>query len=1645
MVREDKISSRFNSDEFNRPGQTSPDVSNISGEQTGALTTYVTEQGMLYFDPSRQQLSSLEQFTLDAGTQISHNVSTDPVSLYNPPGGSGLPGSESVSTFLDSFDNMGPYSSGNQCLQDDFDDKSNDKELPSTFMGDLVQYESIGPLELDDIENSRFECDSFPSWKDIATSPPLTPINDSKPLVRRLYHSMTPPSIGTAELHALFDEGTDELPGLFDEDIVLLFPEDFGQEDYEALFSQTFTAQLDQNAIPPSRSTPLDGSPPPRSPDDRDQLPSVQMALHGALRLEVSTIASDGPSRTANPPPPINSSSGKDGVHSPAAIGDFEYRSSVGVCQQLEADATPFHGRETGAKLDEVAPPSTTDPSMEHGYITSLNSYDRSGFKKEAYVLAFAEELFSSMHSYNLDAGVLEHMYQALPGFLEVFALSFAHNRQTHVHREIMAFVYQHRCDIAVALREKLSEGLLAQRPSRHDDGMPLPELIDWWKSTKDEGNDDVLDVILTDSSSEAVIKESDDVTALTTSAQEPQCASDIDSNAESENRDQCADEAANIFPEILPYISLICESGAYSDLVANIQKACFLSSPQPNTIKGVRDVVLEVLHVTSFISRRTIPESYSMVYTMSWDLPAFVSEQEYHSAAHIAMEGSITLTGSENELQALACGEYIVQTWPSMGPSVLVLVKEAARWPRQKHEVVLPDGSIIRAFPCNTYDTYEVMVSGPSYTIAEVGEMLAWLGSTFRTSPCSEGVIYRQPFALKSESPSSYPGAFGCRLDYVERKGDASASKNGNCWHDLFRNPVVVEGYPIKRRRATALGVEIPLRMIAELMQTKRMNPFAGNIVLKGYSTILVPTAYEDGIISWHLLCNRTGDRISYLSGMAIPQVGISITQLERSRHVIGWCRDMKFHAGGPDACYDVKGSRLPRTQERNLLANVSISMGQLLIGDSSFILGRKDTPVHISRNGYIRKLKWISKKYVLLWDEADKRGWVVNGTSALLHLVYATLEQDKRDGFQGVSLFEMNKVQWAKQPYQAKSALQVLLNQSNLQLRVYPEKDGYTRLQDHVESLFDTLEKIIDHQHGIMGEPPGLDISRASLEGWDFNDLISERDPIYPRVSVMDTNGKSWIDFTRSIHAITLFGRGFQDIIQPMNVCPCWATVPKDMSYIAVCQDDLEDIMEAAGDPSSKPVRLTDRLIWHTPEVPSGTCHCPGSDGTTHLDLAQVILPSSMCQELSSQCTRPYREGKGAFIFGFNSTYRWFWGDTGDPSREAADVDFPQIERLFKFPSQDSGIGSSLSSTTFRESESTVDSSIHQSPNVEPFVSSTPFVNSMDNNQTSRKRPCQRSILPHISSKRYTVGIVCALHTELLAVRALFDSTHQPISIPDDDPNYYALGCISNHNVVATCLPDGEYGTNPAANVASNMRRSFPNTKFCLLVGIGGGVPSSKHDIRLGDIVVSTPSGANTGIIPYDLKKALKCGTSVLNGYLHPPPQHLRCALSEIKSDPSLSRAPPLQGYLQQIQECTKDYHHPGHENDRLYAPGYIHAHATKACDSCDSQQQLPRTPRVSLDPVIHYGTIASGNQVIKDAAQRDKLAKQYDILCFEMEAAGIVNTFPSLVIRGICDYADSHKNKMWQKYAAATAASFAKFLLSRVRTPQDSDINS
>jgi nucleoside phosphorylase len=130
--------------------------------------------------------------------------------------------------------------------------------------------------------------------------------------------------------------------------------------------------------------------------------------------------------------------------------------------------------------------------------------------------------------------------------------------------------------------------------------------------------------------------------------------------------------------------------------------------------------------------------------------------------------------------------------------------------------------------------------------------------------------------------------------------------------------------------------------------------------------------------------------------------------------------------------------------------------------------------------------------------------------------------------------------------------------------------------------------------------------------------------------------------------------------------------------------------------------------------------------------------------------------------------------------------------------------------------------------------------------------------------------------------------------------------------------------------------------------------------------------------------------------------------------------------------------DYSYQGAENDQLYDADYDHVGDGDTCQSCNPAKVVARSTRENDIPVVHAGTIASGDKVIKSAKIRDTIGQEYGALCFEMEAAGLMDNFPCIVIRGICDYSDSHKNKSWQRYAAATAAAYAKEILGEI-TPQ------
>ena len=306
------------------------------------------------------------------------------------------------------------------------------------------------------------------------------------------------------------------------------------------------------------------------------------------------------------------------------------------------------------------------------------------------------------------------------------------------------------------------------------------------------------------------------------------------------------------------------------------------------------------------------------------------------------------------------------------------------------------------------------------------------------------------------------------------------------------------------------------------------------------------------------------------------------------------------------------------------------------------------------------------------------------------------------------------------------------------------------------------------------------------------------------------------------------------------------------------------------------------------------------------------------------------------------------------------------------------------------------------------------------------------------------FTVGWICALPLELTAAQGMLEEEYEDSDLGQDpdDTNKYSLGEIAGHKVVLTCLISA--GTNHAVSAAHHMRHTFKNLKFILMVGIGGGIPnlSTGKDVRLGDVVVSMPSGAYGGVIQFDAGKLLQDKEFLRTGVLKAPPSHLQKVVKFLTARHESEEnyiARHIQKMLQKHPKNTRtgtDYRRPSRSNDLLFRAEYVCRRDGHTCADCDMEQLITRHDRLEDEPVIHYGNIASGSSVVRDALKRDHLSKDCGALCVEMEAAGLMDEFDCLVIRGICDYADSHKNKDWQRYAAAAAAAYAKELLGAVR---------
>lgn len=345
---------------------------------------------------------------------------------------------------------------------------------------------------------------------------------------------------------------------------------------------------------------------------------------------------------------------------------------------------------------------------------------------------------------------------------------------------------------------------------------------------------------------------------------------------------------------------------------------------------------------------------------------------------------------------------------------------------------------------------------------------------------------------------------------------------------------------------------------------------------------------------------------------------------------------------AGAPDAEYSIRWSGLPKPNQKCAFDKISISGGKFISAGISCSIGLKDRPIHINLDDYIGMLLTISTRFFVLYDVGDRRAWLVDGASTLLHLLRASIKHYQDDSrLRLIFCFDSDDFVEADKPYTGgDAAFKVLSNVDNQDLPLYPKsheiwdeetrktreriehvskrKSTYLRVRDRVGQICTVLEQIIAHQDDDMNGV-GFRLKytpRLQLEGFDFMGVATNQGTLWPKVATLHATGAGWVDFTRALHAVTLFGNGFGDLFQPTEAqescrsCGWNTNLPVGKDYLAVCATELEEIIKMSGEKTCVPWRLVDDIHWHVPDKLHEPCRC--GSRRSH-DRIQVLIPTS------------------------------------------------------------------------------------------------------------------------------------------------------------------------------------------------------------------------------------------------------------------------------------------------------------------------------------------------------------------------------------------------------------------------------------------------
>lgn len=696
----------------------------------------------------------------------------------------------------------------------------------------------------------------------------------------------------------------------------------------------------------------------------------------------------------------------------------------------------------------------------------------------------------------------------------------------------------------------------------------------------------------------------------------------------ENEDEDDEEDFDVQVLADLEPIRDMLVASDAFARMASRLRRTLY------------HDDMREMEVVRSTIKSEIWDKS--VFFNMDWALPEFMRLQYGEDVPSIG--SVIVITGSSLYAQAMTCEEYIKQTWPRSG-MMLVHVLDAALKDSSNYgsapadkDVQGPHTAVVRVQILKS-TTVMAYFFGFSEDIAvELGQQLVWLGSVLSTSPLGDDVVYARPILHTSTSSPKIS---------VTYKHEALHATEKACWLPLFSGAVIASGFPVLERR-DEIGLELPLELLAGLAGVQHAVEHKGGVVMKGFSHMFVPVCKTDDRVQWHAV--SSGDADTYLSyADGISKCGpralkhqVSLDDIRKCRAIVGWCSVAESRLGSRLANYENIHYSAAVDAESPLRCDEA-SLGFQNFGSAAlkFKFGAKEGKCHLKRDGPYRNIVNLADKTpIVLYDTADRRGWLVPTSHVLLHIWQC---RHQRDPFQVGG----KRIALDTDVSGTASAKEILHKHMSVRLSDDDDDDNRHTFKTEIANIWSILESLIAENVDQEQKTSGAALQgrwTEVLKGFEFNGVVEQHSPFRQKqIKLANSNG-GWPLLTREIDALVLLANGFEDIIVPAAaaedriLCRSWQRVPREKDYLATTTTMLKTLYERAGHPLDRKylTSTSTKLQWHCGDsVLFGPCKRVRQANCKCNRLQQILQKSAV----GTIVPPGHLEDRGAVIFGRSS----------------------------------------------------------------------------------------------------------------------------------------------------------------------------------------------------------------------------------------------------------------------------------------------------------------------------------------------------------------------------------------------------------------------